>query len=93
MPLHAEATQSPEELPGLPKQYRPDVWTPEMTQLLMSYTAWLTEEHFGKVRDEIRDEIRDLAKTIHEVKTASNQTLAEERKPAAAPAVAVRHHR
>ena len=90
MPLHAEATQSPEELPGLPKQYR---LTPEMTQLHMSYTAWLTEEHFGKVRDEIRDEIRDLAKTIHEVKTASNQTLAEERKPAAASAVAVRHHR
>ena len=88
MPLHAEATQSPEELlPGLPKQ--DNVWTPEMTQLLMSYTAWLTEEHFGKVRDEIRD----LAKTIHEVKTASNQTLAEERKPAAASAVAVRHHR
>ena len=87
MPLH-EAEQSPEELlPGLPKQ--DDEWTPEMTQLIMRYTARLIDQHFGKVRDEIRD----LAKTIHEVKTARNQTLAEERKPAAASAVAVRHHR
>ena len=88
MPLH-EAVQGPEELlPGMPKQ--DDEWmTPERTQLLMRYAAWMIDEHFSKVRDEICD----LAKTIHEVKTASNQTLAEERNPAAAPAVAVRHHR
>jgi len=87
VPLH-EAEQGPEELlPGLPKQ--DDEWTPEMTQLLMRYAAWMIDEHFSKVREEIRD----LAKTIREAKTASNQTLAEERKPAAAPAVAVRHHR
>jgi hypothetical protein len=87
VPLH-EAEQGPEELlPGLPKQ--DDEWTPEMTQLIMRYTARLIDERFGKVRDEMRD----LAKTIREAKTASNQTLAEERKPAAAPAVAVRHHR
>ena len=85
VPLH-EAVQGPEESPGLPKQ--DDEWTPEMTQL-MRYTAWLIDERFGKVRDEMRD----LAKTIREAKTASNQTLAGERKPAAAPAVAVRHHR
>ena len=60
MPLH-EAEQGPEELlPGLPKQ--DDEWTREMTQLIGRYAAWLIDEHFGKVRDEIRD----LAKTIHE---------------------------
>ena len=91
VPLH-EAAQGPEELlPGLPKQ--DGGWTPEMIQLMMSYAAWLVDEHFGKVCDEHFAEIRDLlAKTICEAKTASNQTQAGERKPAAASAVAVRHH-
>ena len=84
MPLH-EAEQGPEELlPGLPKQ--DDEWTPEMTQLIGRYAASLIDEHFAEIRDL-------LAKTIREAKTASNQTQAGECKPAAAPAVAVRHHR